>query len=426
MTSPEIRQDKPGIPLEARMSFINWTQVNLEWVNAKTIASDIGTNDRWIFRTVKEFGIQSEVKIVDGVKMSAYPHWTIDILREELQWREHVRELPDELGVTEIAESLGRSIGWTQKTLDGIEARPIRKSGPARYGKRHLKELRHISMAVPLDDGWYNLRQLSELTGQDRDWVERRVLEAGCEPMERRSALTGRIYDYFPQEALDAVKRAIDERAPPAGEWITVAGMAYRLNRGEKWVLARIAAFGDMSEMRQDDNGVPRTHYPPFVLSNLGAESEGLKQLPERGDYLNIHEIARSAGHATPWAEKLLSQLGIEPELRKDRRGRVQVSYPPSTVQLLLDHENENRTHEKGVTFNDIWDLQIAVGSLKSQIRLKQGLDKALKQHGVSDTDGERQLISEDLGRLRHELKLAALRLYRLEAKADQQKAPHK
>lgn len=421
MADPEAQQHKSVIPLEARMSFINRTEVNLEWVNTKTIAADIGTYDRWVYRAVRELGIQSETKMVDGVELAAYPHWTIDILRDELHWREHLRELPDELTVSDMAESLGRSFGWTQKRLEEIEAKPVRKSGPAKYGKRFLKELRHVSMAVPLDEGWYNLRQIVELTGQDREWIERRILEAGYEPMERRSALTGKIHDYFPRKVLDVVTSAMVERAAAAGEWMTINGMAKRLGRNDKWVNVRINAYIEAGEMRQDDMGVTRAHYPPSVFHDLSAESEHLKQLPERGDYLNVHEVARLAGHGTAWAEKILTQLSIEPELRKDGKGRAQRSYPPSTVQLLIDYEQENLKPENEVTFSDVWSKQVSVASLQSQIRLKQGLDKALKQNGVLDTDDERLSIASEINRLRSELRLAAQRLYRLETKVSQQ-----
>jgi hypothetical protein len=421
MADSEALQHTSDIPLEARMSFINQTQVNLEWVNAKTIASDIGIYDRWVYRTIKELGIQSEMKLVDGVELAAYPHWVVDVLREELRWREHLSELSDELNVSDIAESLGRSFGWTQKTLEEIDAKPVRKNGPLKYGKRFLKELRHVSMAVPLDNGWYNLGQIIALTGQDRKWIERRILEAGYESMERRSALTGKIHDYFPRKVLDVVTSAMVERAAAAGEWMTVTGIATRLDRNEKWVIARMNAHRESGEMRQDDMGVTRLHYPPSVFLELNAESESLKQLPERGDYLNIHEVARLAGHGTVWAEKILSQLKIEPELRKDRIGRAQLSYPPATVQRMIDYERENKKSEKTVTFNDIWSMQVSVASLQSQIRLKQGVDKALKQYGVLDTDSERQSVTSDINRLRRELKLASQRLYRLEVKVDQQ-----
>jgi hypothetical protein len=131
--------------------------------------------------------------------------------------------------------------------------------------------------------------------------------------------------------------------------------------------------------------------------------------------------VARLAGHGTVWAEKILSQLKIEPELRKDRIGRAQLSYPPATVQRMIDYERENKKSEKTVTFNDIWSMQVSVASLQSQIRLKQGVDKALKQYGVLDTDSERQSVTSDINRLRRELKLASQRLYRLEVKVDQQ-----
>lgn len=418
MTDPESEEAKSGIPLEARMSFIDRAQSNTVWINAKAIAEDIGIYDRWVYRTVKDLGIQSEIKVTDGVEIAMYPPWTVDVLREELHWREHLKELPDELSIGEMAESLGRSYGWTQKTLDTSEQQPIRKRGPVKYSKQALKELRHISMAVPLDDGWYNLRQLVELTGQDREWIERRLVDAGYGPSERRSALTGRVHDHFPPQSLSAVTNAMAERAAAAGEWMTVLGIAKRIGRNEKWVKARVGGYQELSQMRQDDMGVTRTHYPPSVLEALETESERNRLLPERGDYLNIHEVARLAGHATEWAEKKLASLGIEPELRKDGKGRAQLCYPPSTVQLLIDYERENPGRGGENISETIWDVVIAIGSLRSQIRLKQSVKEELIRSGVASTSEERQVIGSEIKKLRQQLSRATQRLYTLEAKA--------
>lgn len=421
MIDPESKQEMAEMPLEARLSFIDRAQSNTEWINAKAIAEEIGIYDRWVYRTVNDFGIQSEVRISDGVEIAMYPPWTVDILREELHWREHLRELPEELNVGEIAENIGRSYGWTRKTLEKIDAKPVRKKVPVRYGKRYLKELRYISMAVPLDDGWYNLRQLVELTGQDREWIERRISEAGCMSMDRRSALTGRVHEYFPPEALSIITNAMAERATAAGEWMTVSGMAKRIGRNEKWVSSRVGRYEESSAMRQDDMGVTRTHYPPSVFFELEAESERNKQLPVRGDHLNIHEVARLAGHGTEWAKHRLPKIGIEPELRKDRKGRAQLCYPPSTVQLLIDYEKENHHGSEMITSETIWERQVSVGSLRSQIRLQQTLDKELRNNGVLDTDNERASIKSNIEALRRELKLATQRVYMLEAKVYQQ-----
>lgn len=416
----EFIESRAEISIEARMSFIDRTQSNKVWINSKAIAEALGIYDRWVYRTVKELGIPSEIKNVDGTELAMYPPWTLDVLREELHWRQHIRDLPNELTIMEIAESLGRSRGWTEKNLEMIDIKPLRKGPRVKYGKGALKKLRHVSMEVPLDDGWFNLNQLVDFSSSDREWIINRLKEAGYEPMLRRSSLTGRVLDHYEPQAFDSLIAARSERANPAGDWVTVYAIAQALERNVKWVSARIGQFSKLAAPRQDDNGVTRIHYPPEVLRSLQEESIQIKLYPERGDYLNIHQVARRAGHATPWAEEVLNKLGIEPELRRDKKERLQSCYSPEVVNKLVEYERDN-PQEKSITLEDLWLARVVVGSLRSKIRMKRKIDAALVQHGVPKSDNERQQLVTEITMLKKELKPAQLRLYRLEDKASGQ-----
>lgn len=419
-TNPETSEQKVEVSLEARLSFVDRNQQNMVWLNPLAIAKKLDTNDRWVGRMVKELGISPEVGnvVVNGkeITTTVYPPWTLDILREELHWRQYIRDLPRELTIADLSDSLGRSRGWTEKNIEIIGAKPVRKRPHPLYGKSALKELRHISMAVPLDDGWFNLNQLVDFTGADRAWIINRLNEAGHEPVLRRSSLTGRVLDYYAPQAIDSLVVARSERAVPAGDWVTAYAIAQAIDRSQNWVITHVGQFNKMPEPRQDDNGVTRIHYPPEVLQVLQELSDQLTHYPEKGDYLNIHQVARRSGHATPWAEEVLRKLGIEPEVRKDKKDRLHSYYPPEVVNILVEYEKDN-PQEKLVTPEELWKARVAVGSLRAKIRLKRKTDKALAQHGVPKSNSDREEIESDICELQKELKPAKQRLYRLENK---------
>jgi len=293
MTERTPAESKKEIPLDARVSFVDHAASIASWKNVKKIAEEIGTNDQWVYRAVKEFGIRPEVHRIDGLDVSVYPPWTSGVLSEELRWRDNFRELPSELSVSDMAEILGRSRRWTQYTLEEIGATPVPDLPLPRYGKAILQDLRHICMAVPLDQGWYNLTELVELVGADYRWITSRLIREGVESTLRRSSRTGRVYDYYPPHALRLLLIEKQKRPKPAGDWLTERGIATAIGRSKKWVSARIESFREYAEPLQDDNGVTRIHYPPEVLNALKDESERstVRRLSNAAQRLSVTQI---------------------------------------------------------------------------------------------------------------------------------------
>jgi len=59
--------------LEARISFIDHDESKSSWINAKAIAEEIEIYDRWLYGTIRNLGIQSEIRDIDGDAVAAYP-----------------------------------------------------------------------------------------------------------------------------------------------------------------------------------------------------------------------------------------------------------------------------------------------------------------------------------------------------------------
>jgi len=181
-------------------------------------------------------------------------------------------ELPDMIGHHRIAEVIGRSYGWTRKTLGEIEAKASLSDNErktALYHKSYAKKLREIDLSTPMDNGWLTLRALSEATKQDREWTERKLQKAGIDGELRRAAESGRVFTHYPPESLNIILEAVSSRSAYGGDWLTSYKIASLVGKSENWINRALLEFANLSKTLQDDNGVDREHYPPEVLQEI-------------------------------------------------------------------------------------------------------------------------------------------------------------
>jgi hypothetical protein len=405
------------IPLEARISFADFLGDHSEWMNATAIAEMLGTYDNRISRMVDTLNIPSERRTgANGKEIAFYPPYTAAVLSEEIVWRAAYRELPSLISLQTIQEHVGRSYGWTQKVISELGAQADKMS---RYPKATLAEVRRISMAVPLDDGWYNLGQLTRYTSADREWVERRLGEIGILPESRRSSLTGKILLFYPPESVGELMKAIESRAQPGGEWLTAHAITERVDRSYNWVRARLQEHSSLAVKKQDDQGVTRSHYSPNIVSILAEESKRLRALPERDEHLNVHEVARRLGHATAWAVKILDKMGIEPEETKDRLGRRQKSYDIAVLDQIREFEESYPPEAQTITPEDLLPEIFLIGSLRSRIALQRKIIETCLDNGSHPDDIFIEEARNKIRELSRELKTAKQRHRRTLDRAD-------
>jgi hypothetical protein len=349
--SPDIEIDESvpfetvtqTVPLENRIAHLG---LNIEpiaaWLTPTAIAESIGSHTRWVKSTSERFGITPNEELApDGRGLvTRYPPLTLELMQDEWQWWQNYLQLDKRLSSNRIAEFVGRSLGWTNKTLEELDVKPTRMKTSYKalvYPRQVVRTLREINLSTPLDDGWYTLRGLVEQSGQDREWIERQLTKANVPGETRRSALTGRLFIYYPPEACEIINSAIDERPPAGGEWRTAEAMASLIPRSESWIKLRIKKrYHEFAEMRQDDHAVGRLHYPPFVVDELLAEAKELESFPAADGYLTSSALARKVGKSTLWVMNRIPKLDIEPEQRRDLKDRIQYHYPPDTVERLI------------------------------------------------------------------------------------------
>lgn len=425
----EIEHDEPDEPtvpaeisLEARISFADSPTDHSQWKHVQLIAVQLGTSDRQVERIIKTLGIEGDKTLIDSdVEVTVYPPFTAGVVGDELAWRAAFRSLPTYIRKSTLIEHTGRSKGWTDKHLEELQIKPIRRKQDNGkvinlYRKTILKTLRKINMAVPLDEGWYNLGQLSSYIGADRSWIEKQLAGNGFEPQQRRSTLTGRVTSHYPPDSIHEIMKLAERRAEPGGEWLTAHAISELIGRSYSWVSKRLEEHKALSVLKLDDYMNSRKHYAPNIVDLLRSESERLHALPEHSDYLNIHVLARRMGRATLWAELALDTLAIEPTEVKDRLGRPRQAYPPSVLAVL--EEYERNLPKNGVTDQNLLDSLFAVSSIRSQKLLQRKLIDTYKTYSAINTLEEIERIKNYISQLDTDLSRALNRHYRLMAKA--------
>lgn len=341
-SSPEINQLRIGldVPLAMRIAHINPIEIGVEWKSAGQISEALNANERRIYRIINDIGIESESRVINSLEMSVYPPFTVPVLHEEIAWRDSYSVLPSYVRVSHIAAYFGRSVGSTRKRLNqsGIEPRIVEPKQGKPYELFHksaIRIFREEDMMVPPSHDWLSLGQLQDYLSCDRQWILNRIAEASIEPQTRRAALSGKIIDHYPPSSLDMLQMAIEARPSPGATWLTSEAIQKEIGRSLSWVTRRLQQFNEVSEVREDDNGRSRIHYPPSVLTQLQAESDRQQSLGTKEDGLSLKEVARSLGHASIWALKRLESLDITPEETVDKVGRVQLTYTSDVIEKL-------------------------------------------------------------------------------------------
>lgn len=365
----------PIIPYELRVLSLPATEKNGEgvaWLPTREIIRLSGTTERRFYRFVEETAIVPVIGEYEGQPTALYPPHTSAIVRDEMIWRDAYKKLPGVMTRQAMADFLGVSRGWidTRFILNSVLpklTRQVSGHSPRRYfSKTLLPELRAYLMQHPLADDWNNLSQLVEYTGLDRQYIQKQLEKAGYIPEKRWSAYSTRLLDHYPPEALTYLYEVQSKPVPYGGDWFTVELLSERTGRSRNWLLKRLELYDSAAELRRDDTGAMREHYPPEVRLEITRQSEELSALPERGEYLNPTAIARLTGHSTLVLLGILDKLHIPPETRVDGKGRPHQYYHPRTVMRVRQYDKEIKksSHDPAYALQ----LRFAVGSLKSQL----------------------------------------------------------
>ncbi len=316
---------------------------------ASVLSGMLGADVRWFYREVKELGIVPSPTMYNNKVWSCYPVGTLTLLREIHEQRKAERELPKFMSVGEIADALGKSYGWTTEAIKrhGFRVSKYERRRAFRtqlYAKQVYRILREEVQANPVAETGYNLTQLVELTGFDREWIENRFAEANIWPKLRQSPLTGKVLRFYDEDVADFLRSR--PQHPPAGAWLVADTIEKLLGKSTNWTRKRLARadIQALAEIRLDPHLVPRLHYPPEVVKLLKKEIAQNDSYPFAGELLTLSGLAKAAGCSQGWAKKQLQLMKEPGELRRDKKGRVSPHYPQRLAgQLQLRHKQTVR-----------------------------------------------------------------------------------
>ena|GEM_PF-7012477 len=211
---------------------------------------------------------------VDGCDAMIYSSLSLEIIRSELQWQECYNSTNNRLSAYAAAKILGQGhtdlfVNKTAQLL-GIKKSKIDK----RYDKSLLERIRAYERQFKQHEGWLSSAALTKMAGyRNPAWAEKRLkfLGYGYEP-EQRWSRRGRLSNLYPPEAIELLREGERNRTR-GGEMMTAYMISMiileKTGLNFAWVGNRLKQYSDISELRDDDEGRTRTHYPHSVLTNL-------------------------------------------------------------------------------------------------------------------------------------------------------------
>jgi hypothetical protein len=337
---PDTKEElKVEIPVAFRLAHLGIdTAAVYPKLTAQQIADILGIDGNLVRRPLKKWEIETEQMFHEHQKeyFDYYPYYTLELLREERAWREGYLALPLQVTAYQAAEAVGRSYGWSAKTLSAIYPNARRQEDGRKsliYPRSSILKLRDLTLATPPDANWPTMPRLIEFTSHDREWILNRLTQTPIRPETRRQVVTGRELLHYPPDTFTVLQEAMEKVPPPAGDWLTVHAIAPLVGRSERWVSERIEQkYLPLGEPRLDDMGVERIHYPPSIVQLL---KEEFAEYKAAGDWVTERRLRSLLGLHGVTLARIMEQVEIESEMRFDRIGNVRLHYSPETEARL-------------------------------------------------------------------------------------------
>jgi hypothetical protein len=342
--SSSEQADDVEIPVAYRLAHLGIDTSNVyPKLTAQGVADVLGIEGNLVRRDLagKYQGIEPELLLSEqnGDYFDHFPRYTVELIREERAWRDWYLDLPMRLNTHEVAEAVGRSWGWTNKTLDVLypNARRQKKGHKSRfYARPAVKRLREMTLSTSPDENWPTVPALVEFTGRSREWVLNRLAVTTIRPEPRRQTVTGRIFPHYPPDSIDVLKEAMEQRPQPAGDWLTASAIEIVTGRSPAWVNKRLEEkYMPTGEPRLDDMSNERIHYPPSTVAAMTEASRAQGSYEPAGDWSNVRELRDEIGLHGVTLARVMAHIEVKAELRLDRKGIPRIHYSPETRRSL-------------------------------------------------------------------------------------------
>jgi len=314
-------------------------ELNTEYYIAKQIGAPVG----WVKKRALEIGIEATPSHFDpdDIPHSIYPSPSLELLREEFRWHGEIARLDAEVKIGEFERLLGKTEEWSMKYAGElgfvVHYVPSESGGRARLLPRAaLGQLRHLILMFPPQEDWLTENEVSIVTGREPEWLMTNLGRVGIMTQQRWSNLTGKLLHFYPPDTEEAYLRMKSDLPQPAGNWLSVTGIARKLGMTYEWTSARLREINDSTaETRLNDINVPRLHYSPATIATVEHMAERVKGVPEIGDWYSISALSQAIDMSDSWVERRLPYIASVPELRRNAACRVFMHYPPEALDEL-------------------------------------------------------------------------------------------
>lgn len=269
-----------------------------------------------------------------------YPLFTYELLQEELAWGEIIAEQDDYVSVEMTSRIIGRDVRWVKHRANELAVFPsyqmtATKRMSLAYPKSLIAQLRHVMLHTPPAGEWSSIAELAEEVERDRDWVVKRLQDAGIESQERIGRLNHNSNPHYPPAASEYLFECLQAENNVAGSWVTAAYIEHSIGRTNQWVSARLTVYDQVKELRLDDNMKRTWHYPPEVLKALKAESEQEMAVQAAEEFMTVKALAQKLGRSVLWVRNRVAEIEATPEIRRNRSNRAYEYYSPDVLEEL-------------------------------------------------------------------------------------------
>jgi hypothetical protein len=292
------------IPFENRVEYLSdYVKPAARSMTCAEVAVNLGVDIDTARKLLSD--IDAPIVSAEGAAEKKYHPSSLEVIKDELDWRKAYSELNDELSVARIVDFVGRSRDWVVANAYalGVYPKPDRNSshGPrARvYPKDLVNQLRKLRLHTPPASEHYSITELQEIVKKDHRWIERQLSLHGIVPDNREHLMTGEVGPHYRTDVVDLLLQAVSELPPLAGEWMTAGFLAKSTGLTEHQVKRLLKGVHE-GEMRLSDYSRPALHYPPEVETFLNAYVEDSARDEVTYTY---EEIAQKVGRSVFWVK---------------------------------------------------------------------------------------------------------------------------
>ena len=255
MELPELSYEQEllntPIPFSNRIEFLSdYVKSEAKPMSLRQICAATGMTQRQGRVYVDELK-PDVVGLIDGTEEMFEPY-TLEVFEDEREWDESFGQLDSYLSIDAMATYLARHRDWVTKNLNGLGVYPSLRQNSQKhllslYPKESVWMLRSLSLHFPPANDWWSTDELHEEFHRGHEWIRSTLGRLGVQTSLRTSVGSRVVVPHHAPEARDVLKTVLHEQKP-AGDWLTVWGLAETLGKHNSWVKKRIVEYDHLSE----------------------------------------------------------------------------------------------------------------------------------------------------------------------------------